>query len=195
MGYNRLQEQAGLRNSINLKCMITHLMKLLTIPPLSKWCQFCRKTFATQWGVSQHISASIICLKEWHKSIIRKNDSSSPKQKHITHPSPAWLVTFPTIPIQHIISMMLTTKPMWKTLTTVMTMTSEHPSDMLSHFWVLLVMHWGERKLALRFCREYNSRRGNPHGNRLQAGQSGSWQNGWWKMLDKDQPMIFCSFQ
>ena len=97
-GYNRLWEQVGLRNSINLKCMIMHLTKHLTMPPLSKCCQFCWKTFATQRGVSQHISASIICLKEWHKSIIRKNDSSSPKQKCINSPEPSLVDDLPNNP-------------------------------------------------------------------------------------------------
>ena len=34
-----------------------------------KRCPFCLKSFATQRAVNQHISASIFCLKEWHKNV------------------------------------------------------------------------------------------------------------------------------
>ena len=50
-----------------------------------KHCEFCRKAFATQRSVNQHISASIICLKEWQKDIIR-NVNPSRKRRHINSP-------------------------------------------------------------------------------------------------------------
>jgi hypothetical protein len=60
-----------------------------TMPPKSlKRCQFCQKVFATQRAVNQHISASIICLKEWHKSIVRTNDNLSAKRRRINSPEP-----------------------------------------------------------------------------------------------------------
>lgn len=59
------------------------------MPPKSvKRCQFCRKVFATQRAVNQHISASKICLKEWHKTIVRKNDNLSAKRRRINSPEP-----------------------------------------------------------------------------------------------------------
>ena len=62
-----------------------------TMPPTSKRCQFCQKTFNTQRGVSQHISASIICLNEWHKNIVKKDDNPSPKRRRINSPEPSFL--------------------------------------------------------------------------------------------------------
>lgn len=53
---------------------------------LSKRCQFCSKTFPTQRKVNQHISASAICLKEWHKNIA--NDNQIPKRRRINSPEP-----------------------------------------------------------------------------------------------------------
>jgi hypothetical protein len=55
---------------------------------MSKRCQFCRKPFATQRSVNQHISASKICLKEWQKDIDRINDNTSPKRRRINSPEP-----------------------------------------------------------------------------------------------------------
>jgi hypothetical protein len=53
-----------------------------------KHCQFCQKAFPTQRAVNQHISASINCLKEWHKDIVRKNDNRPPKHRRIHSPEP-----------------------------------------------------------------------------------------------------------
>jgi hypothetical protein len=59
------------------------------MPPSSKRCQFCRKAFSTQRGVNQHISASSICLKEWHKTIVRTNDDDRlPKCRRTNSPEP-----------------------------------------------------------------------------------------------------------
>lgn len=63
--------------------------------PISKRCQFCRKTFPTQRAVNQHISASTICLEEWHKIIVRKNDNPSPKRRRINSPEPSLLDDLP----------------------------------------------------------------------------------------------------
>ena len=51
-----------------------------------KHCQFCLKAFPTQRAINQHISASKICLKEWHKKITRKNVNLSPKRRCISSP-------------------------------------------------------------------------------------------------------------
>jgi hypothetical protein len=64
-------------------------------PKQFKHCQFCRKAFATQRAVNQHISASITCLKEWHKNIIRINDNPSPKRRRINSPEPVLLDDLP----------------------------------------------------------------------------------------------------
>lgn len=58
------------------------------MPPTSKRCQFCRKTFPTQRCVNQHISASTSCLNEWHKDIVRKNITLSPKRRRVNSPEP-----------------------------------------------------------------------------------------------------------
>lgn len=76
---------------------------VLTMPlnlKVSKHCQFCMKSFPTQRAVNQHISASKICLKEWHKKIIRKNDNSSPKRRRIYSPEPGML-DFPNADLAH----------------------------------------------------------------------------------------------
>jgi hypothetical protein len=58
------------------------------MPAITKCCQFCRKTFATQRKVNQHISASAICLEEWHKNIVRNNDNQTPKRRRVNSPEP-----------------------------------------------------------------------------------------------------------
>jgi hypothetical protein len=58
------------------------------MPAISKRCQFCSKTFATQRKVNQHISASASCLKEWHKNIVRENDVQIPKRRRMNSPEP-----------------------------------------------------------------------------------------------------------
>jgi hypothetical protein len=58
------------------------------MPPTGKQlkrCQFCWKAFATQRAVNQHISASIICLKEWQKDIVKDNNRSR-KRRRINSP-------------------------------------------------------------------------------------------------------------
>ena len=62
-----------------------------------KCCQFCQKGFTTQCGANQHISASTTCLKEWHKNIVRENDSPSPKRRRVNSPEPC-LLPNPDIP-------------------------------------------------------------------------------------------------
>lgn len=58
------------------------------MPPISpKRCPFCLKAFATQRAVNQHISASKFCLKEWHKSIVRKRYNPL-KRKRTNSPEP-----------------------------------------------------------------------------------------------------------
>ena len=52
-----------------------------------KQCQFCRKHFATQHAVNQHISASRVCLKEWHNDIVSK-DENPLKRKRTNSPEP-----------------------------------------------------------------------------------------------------------
>jgi hypothetical protein len=69
----------------------------LTMPPTLKHCQFCQKGFTTQRAVNQHISASTTCLKEWHKNIVRENDSPSPKRRRVNSPDPC-LLPNPDIP-------------------------------------------------------------------------------------------------
>ena len=57
-----------------------------TMPPM-KHCWFCWKAFASQQAVNQHISASKMCLKEWHKNIVRK-DNNHFKCRHINSLEP-----------------------------------------------------------------------------------------------------------
>jgi hypothetical protein len=59
-----------------------------------KRCQFCQKAFATQRAVNQHISASKICLKDWHKNI-RKNDNQSPRVRRTNSPDEPILIDNP----------------------------------------------------------------------------------------------------
>lgn len=59
------------------------------MPPISKRCQFCKKSFPSQRGVNQHISASINCLNEWHQDIVRKDDNPSPKRRRTNSPNPS----------------------------------------------------------------------------------------------------------
>jgi hypothetical protein len=55
---------------------------------LPKRCQFCQKAFATQRAINQHISASKICLKGWHKNIVKKNDNPL-KRRRTDSPEPS----------------------------------------------------------------------------------------------------------
>jgi hypothetical protein len=64
------------------------------MPPIKR-CQFCRKAFTLQRAVNQHISASQICLKEWQKKIIRKNDGPSFKRRRTNSPEPTLLDELP----------------------------------------------------------------------------------------------------
>ena len=73
------------------------------LPKPLKRCQFCWKAFATQRAVNQHISASIICLKEWHKNIVRNNDNLSAKCRRINSPEPSWFHDFPNVDLTHLL--------------------------------------------------------------------------------------------
>jgi hypothetical protein len=70
------------------------------MPPISKRCPYCRKTFSTQRSVNQHISASTTCLKEWHKDIVRKDDNT-PKCRPTNSPEPKPHDDFPCPDLTH----------------------------------------------------------------------------------------------
>jgi hypothetical protein len=64
------------------------------MPPISKrceFCSFCKKSFPTQRGVRQHISASKKCLNEWHQEMVRKKETRSPKRMRTNSPDPSLL--------------------------------------------------------------------------------------------------------
>jgi hypothetical protein len=69
-----------------------------------KRCQFCLKAFPTQRAVNQHISASKICIEEWHKKIIRKNINPSPKRRRIYSPEPSFLDDLPNADLMDILN-------------------------------------------------------------------------------------------
>lgn len=61
----------------------------------SRRCQFCWRAFTTQRAINQHISASKVCLKEWHKNIIRKNTNPDAKRRRFGSPEPILVDDFP----------------------------------------------------------------------------------------------------
>ena len=73
------------------------------LPKSLKRCHFCWKAFATQRAVNQHISASKICLKEWHKKIVRNEDNLLAKCRRINSPEPSWFHDFPNVDPTHLL--------------------------------------------------------------------------------------------
>ena len=149
-----------------------------------KHCEFCRKAFATQRSVNQHISASIICLKEWQKDIIR-NVNPSRKRRHINSPKSSSLddSDLPNDNPDHPTG---NDDPMenlgaddnhWQGRLgdgDNLASPKRYVEPFLEPAGVALRL----RKPVLRICWKDNGWRGKPHGNHLLAEQSGGWRNG-----------------